>query len=98
MFDYLTDAGIGEFHLRYVRNKEKYEIDFLILREKKVFLAIEVKLTDETLNHTWSKFMPGLNCSYGIQLVMKPNIYKIHEFPSYKVLVISAANFLRYLI
>lgn len=96
--DYLTDMGEANFELRYIKSKEKHEIDFIILRDKKVFLAIEAKLTDEQPNHSWGKFMNRLNCPYGIQLVMKPNIYKVHEFPNYKILVISAADFLQYLI
>ena len=31
--DYWTDAGEGDFQLRYLRNKEKQEIDFLIVRD-----------------------------------------------------------------
>lgn len=96
--DYLTDTGEGNFELRYLRNKEKYEIDFLISRDKEIFLPIEAKLTDEQPSSSWFKFMPHLNCPYGIQLVMKHGVYKIHEYPNYKILVISAADFLQYLI
>ena len=74
--DYLSDTGIGNFELRYLKNKEKYEIDFLILRDKKLFLAIEAKVTDEQPSPSWEKFMNTLNCPYGVQLVMKPEFIK----------------------
>ncbi|EKD72474.1 MAG: hypothetical protein ACD_45C00666G0002 [uncultured bacterium] len=96
--DYLTDTGVGDFELRYLKNKEKQEIDFLILRDKKVFLAIEAKYADEQPSPSWGKLMPQLNCFYGVQVVMKHNVYKIYEYQNYKILVISAANFLQYLI
>ncbi len=96
--DYLTDNGTAEFDLRYLKNKEKYEIDFLLLRNKKVFLAVEAKFQDKTPCNSWAKFMPQLGCSYGVQVVMEPNVYKIYEYASYKILVISAASFLPYLI
>ncbi len=96
--DYLTDTGAGNFELRYLKNKEKHEIDFVILRNKKVFLPIEVKLTEEQPSASWNKFMNYLGCAHGVQLVMKPNVYKIYECQGYKILVISAANFLQYLI
>lgn len=96
--DYLTDTGVGDFELRYLKNKEKQEIDFLILRNKKVFLPIEAKYADEQPSLSWSKFMTQLNCSYGIQVVMKPNVYCIHEYQNYKILIISASNFLQHLI
>jgi predicted AAA+ superfamily ATPase len=96
--DYLTDTGIGNFELRYIKNKEKYEIDFLILRDKKIFLAVEAKYTDDQPSSSWHKFMQRLGCPYGIQLVSTPNTYKIHHYPNYQILVISAASFLQYLI
>ena len=96
--DYLTDTGEGYFELRYLKNKEKQEIDFLILRDNRVFLAIEAKLHDQTPSHAWSKFMPQLNCQYAIQLVMTSNVYRLYNYSGYQVLVISASDFLRWLI
>lgn len=95
--DYLTDSGEGHFELRYLKDKEKFEIDFLLLWNKKVFLPIEVKLTDETPSCSWEKLMRQLHCSYGVQLVMKPGVYKLYERPKYKILVVSVAQFLQYL-
>ena len=96
--DYLTDTGVGNFELRYLRNKEKYEIDFLILKDKKAFLAIETKLSDGHPAPAWEKFMKQVGCSYGIQLVMKPDVHKLHEYKDYKVLIMNAADFLQFLI
>ena len=96
--DYLTDSGVDNFELRYLKNKEKHEIDFLIIRNKKIFLPIEAKFTDKQPSESWSKFMTQLDCQHGIQLVMKPNVYKVHEYENYKILVISAAEFLKLLI
>ncbi|MBS0358267.1 MAG: ATP-binding protein [Proteobacteria bacterium] len=96
--DYLTDTGVGDFELRYLKNKDKQEIDFLILKNKKAWLPIEVKLTDEQPSSSWAKFMKNLNLSHGIQVVMNPGICKTHDYFGYKILVISAASFLKYLI
>ena len=96
--NYLSDTGVGDFELRYLKNKEKHEIDFLILRDKKAYLAVEAKLSDTKPSSSWGKFMKHLSCSVGIQLVKEPGVYKIHEFEDHKVLTISAASFLQYLI
>ena len=96
--DYMTDTGVGHFDLRYLKNKEKLEIDFLILRDKKIYLPVEVKLSDEQPSPSWAKFMPQLHCAFGVQIVMKPNIYKIHAYDNYNILVISAATFLQCLV
>lgn len=96
--DYLTDTGVGTFELRYVKNKEKQEIDFLIMRDKKVFLPIEVKVSDTQPSRSWSKFLTQLNCPIGVQLVMQANIHKTVDYAGQKIVVITAADFLQYLI
>lgn len=95
---YLTDTGVGNFNLLYLKNKEKQEIDFVIMRDKKIFLALEAKLSEEQPSSSWRHFMYPLGCQHGIQLVMQPGVYKIHEYAGYQILVISAASFLQYLV
>lgn len=47
-----TDLTAKNYALYYVRDKEKKETDFLILKENKPWLMIEVKLTDSSVeNH-----------------------------------------------
>ena len=94
----MTETGIGHFELRYLKNKEKYDIDFLILRNKKSFLAIEVKLTDDNLSSSWGKFMSLIHCPYGVQLIKNPRYHKRYDCSDYKILVTDAAHFLQYLV
>ncbi len=96
--DYLTDSGIGNFELRYLRNKEKKEIDFLLLKNKKPWLPIEVKLNSDELSENWKVFLPQIKCFRAIQVVNKAGVFKIVEQGGYKILIVSAAELLRYLI
>lgn len=96
--DYLTDTGHGLFELRYLKDRQKHEIDFLILRDKKPFLPVEAKLADGTPSRVWGNFMQYMGCHQAVQLVMSPDVYKIHEYPDYQLLVMSAADFLQYLV
>lgn len=96
--DYLTDTGEGDYELRYLRNKEKKEIDFLLLKNNKPWLPVEVKLNQEKLSENWKVFLPQINCPYALQVVNKSNVFNIVELGEYKVLIISAEEFLRYLI
>jgi predicted AAA+ superfamily ATPase len=96
--DFLTDTGVGNFELRYLKNKEKQEIDFLILRDNKVFLAVEAKYADTAPSVSWGHFMKNINCTHGIQLVMQPDIHHVYDYSHYKIVVMSAANFLKKLI
>lgn len=96
--DYLTDTGVGKFELAYLKNKEGYEIDFVIIKNGKAFLPVEVKMSKEAPSDSWKKILSQTECKQGIQLVMTPNIYKIFEFPDYKILTLSAAHFLQMLV
>ena len=57
---YWTDTGEGKFDLFFLRDKEKREIDFLITREGKPWLPIEVKLGDATPSPSWRTFANSL--------------------------------------
>lgn len=94
----ITDLGYGDLNLRYLRNKEQKEIDFLILKDKKPWLPIKIKLTDETPSKNWSYFLTRLPCTCGIQVVMKPGVFKIVYIEGKKVLIISASDLLNYLV
>lgn len=95
--DSWTDAGYGEFDLFYLRNKEKQEIDFLVLRDKTPWLPVEVKLTKTELSPNWTKLMPFLPCHRGIQIVAPPH-WRIHRVGNKEVLVAGAAELLDYLV
>jgi predicted AAA+ superfamily ATPase len=86
-----TDSGEGEFELRYLRNKEKREIDFLIVRDGIPWLPIEVKSADLAPSHNWKAFGPLLPCTQGLQIVRRP-VRRIHEVGGTRVLVIGAAE------
>lgn len=95
---YLTDTGVGVFELYYLRNKEQQEIDFLITRDRKPWLPIEVKLNYSQVSDNWKAFMPLLSCKKGVQIVKKPNIYQKNKLDCGEVLIISADMFLSLLV
>lgn len=95
--DAWTDTGEGEFELRYLRNKDQQEIDFLILKDGKPWLPVEVKLHDTKPARTWKRFSALLPCRRAIQVVRKPH-RQIHEYPNATLLVVGAAEFLSQLV
>jgi hypothetical protein len=90
-----TDTGEGEFELCYLRNKEKQEIDFLIVRDGVPWLPVEAKLSDTEPAPSWRKFAGMLPCKHGLQVVRQP-AWKVHEFGDTKVLVAGAEEALAY--
>lgn len=86
-----TDTGYGQFDLFYLRNKDKREIDFLIVRDGHPWLPVEVKLTDTQPSENWPWFARFLTCKRGLQLVASP-VWKAHTFGDTRVLVAGAAE------
>lgn len=93
---FCTDTGLGEFKLHYLRNKEKKEIDFLITRDKKPWLPVEVKLSDTALSSNWKSFLPNLACDLGVQVVKQPGVFICYQVGNKQVIVVSADYFLRF--
>ncbi len=92
-----TDTGEGMFELRYLRNKEKQEIDFLIVRDRQPWLPVEVKLADEEPSAHWRRFLPALQCPRALQLVATPGVWREHAVGDARVTVASACEALAYL-
>ena len=95
--DYWNDSGEGDFKLYYLRNKEKQEIDFLIIKNGKPWLPVEVKLSDTTISKNWNKFLPLIGCKYALQIVNKP-YWNIHKFDDFNILVADAAEVFQYFV
>jgi uncharacterized protein len=95
--DYWNDSGEGDFKLYYLRNKEKQEIDFLIVKNSQPWLPVEVKLSDTTPSKNWDKFLPFIGCKYALQIVNKP-YWKIHKFDDFNILVADAAEIFQYFV
>jgi len=95
---YLTDAGFGTFDLCYLKNKEKKEIDFLIVKDKKPWLPIEAKLNHDNPSENWRAFSHFLDCSYVIQVTKKSGVFELIDQQQTQILIISADEFLNYLI
>lgn len=85
--NYWTDTGEGDFALFYLRNKEKQEIDFLIVKNKKPWLCLESKLSETQIDHrSVDKFISHTHCPY-VQVVFRPGLWHAEN----DKLVISAA-------
>lgn len=94
---YWTDIGDGSFELSYLRNKEKREIDFLILKDNQPWLPVEVKWQETVPSPNWKTFLRVLPCKRGIQLVSKPH-WKLHAIGDSQVLVAGAGEVLNYFV
>ncbi len=90
-----TDTGEGVFELFYLRDKEKREIDFLVVRDGVPWLPVEAKLNETEPSSSWRKFAGMLPCKAGLQIVSGPH-RAMHEFGDSRLLVTGAAEALRH--
>lgn len=90
--DYWTDTGEGEFTLHFLRDKDKREIDFLIVRDKQPWLAVEAKLRDETPSPSWGAFLSRVGPVVAVQVVATHGVWHERHTQHGRVLVASAAR------
>ncbi|MFH1024589.1 MAG: ATP-binding protein [Planctomycetota bacterium] len=69
-----NDAGIGEFDLGYVRNRDGRETDFLITAKGNPWLLLEAKLTDRPVESHHIRHARALGDIPFVQLTAEPGI------------------------
>lgn len=74
-----TDTGVANLELHYLRNKEKFEVDFLITKNKIPFFTVEVKLRELNLDRSFQVFQRTLKVPH-FQIVLEPGI--LRKLPS----------------
>ncbi|WP_304511834.1 ATP-binding protein [Desulfobacula sp.] len=85
-----NEFGLGDFDLRYVRNHQGREVDFLIVKDRKPFALFEAKTSDNSLSNSGRYFKRYLNVPF-YQLVENFNGLDVYPDNCY---IISAARFL----
>ncbi len=81
-----TDSAQGEFDLRYVRDKEKREVDFLILRDGKPWILVECKSGELEPSRALVEFKRQLGVTRGFQLVRRPGYDRLYAATGVRVL------------
>ena len=66
---YLEDSKGDQFELKYIRDKEGREVDFIILKEGKVFALIEVKFSDDKISKSLQYYSEKLKPKHSLQIV-----------------------------
>jgi predicted AAA+ superfamily ATPase len=66
-----TDLGLGSFELRYLRDKLKREVDFLVVRDRKPWFLVEVKTGDTRLSDSLAHFKHETEAKHAFQAVIE---------------------------
>lgn len=66
-----TDLGLGDFELRYLRDKNRHEVDFVMIRDGKPWFLVEVKTSEEKLSPSLQHFQRQMEAPFAFQVVME---------------------------
>ncbi len=66
-----TDLGLGRYELRYLRDRQKREVDFAIVRDGRPWVLVEVKLSDERLDAALRYYQEQTGARYAFQAVLE---------------------------
>ena len=89
-----TDLGFGDFELRYLRDKQKREVDFLVVRDRQPWFLVEVKLTDASLSPSLAYFQAQTKAPHAFQVVMNLPYEPADCFATRQPVVVPAKTFL----
>ena len=65
-----TDLGFGEFELRYLGDKERHEVDFLVVRDRQPWFLVEAKKSDREISRSLAYYREKLRVPHAFQAVM----------------------------
>lgn len=90
-----TDTAIDHFELTYIRTKEKLELDFCLLRNKKPWILVECKSNQTAISPALKKIAEKFPKASAYQLTLKDIDRKI---PGTQIRIINVEKFLSMLV
>jgi predicted AAA+ superfamily ATPase len=93
-----TDLGFGKFELRYLRDKLKREVDFLIVRDRKPWVLIEMKTSETRLSDSLRHFQKATTAKHAFQVVVEQPFVEVDCFSRTEPTVVPARTFLSQLL
>lgn len=93
-----TDLGFGDCELRYVRDKQKREVDFLVVRNRRPWFLVEVKLAETGLSSALGYFQQQTKAAHAFQVVINQPYEKADCFAVHRPVVVPAKTFLSQLL
>lgn len=93
-----TDLGMGRFELHYLRDKQKREVDFVVVRDRKPWFLVEVKTADTRLSPDLEYFQQQTRAPHAFQAVVDLDFENSDCFKHTKPVVVPAATLLSQLL
>jgi len=93
-----TDLGLGAFELRYVRDKLKREVDFVVVHGRKPWFLVEVKVADTKLAPELANFQAQIGAAHAFQAVMELDFVDADCFAQTRPTVVPVTTLLSQLV
>jgi hypothetical protein len=89
---------LGSFELRYLRDKLKREVDFLVVRDRKPWFLVEVKTSDTRLSDSLAHFKHETKAKHAFQAVIEIPFVAVDCFSRTDPVVVPARTLLSQLL
>lgn len=86
------------FELRYVRDKSKREVDFLVVRDRKPWFLVEVETSDTSLSPALAHFQAQTRAKHAFQAVANIEYEAVNCFDHTAPTVVSLRTLLSQLV
>lgn len=93
-----NETGLGNFSLHYLRDKQKREVDFIVIKDNKPWILIETKVSDISISQSLRYFSELIKPEYAFQLVQNQPAINKSCFDQEGLHIIPAITFLSQLV
>ena len=97
--NYWNDMGFADYELHYLRDKGKREVDFIVVKDNKPWMLIEVKYkNNKNISPHLRYFQNQLKAKYALQVVIEMDYVNKNCFIGPQPLIVPAKTFLSQLV
>ncbi len=93
-----SDLGLGDFELRYLRDKQQREVDFVIIRDRKPWFLVEVKSSRDQLSPALKHYQSMIKAPHAFQVVLNLDFVAADCFARNEPIVVPAKTLLSQLL
>ena len=94
-----NDRGLGEYSLHFLRDKEKNEVDFLVVKNNEPWFLVEVKHgQNHRLSPQLARYQKMLNAPHAFQVVIDMPFVDANCFDYTRPVIVPATTFLSQLV
>ncbi|MGI4752744.1 MAG: ATP-binding protein [Janthinobacterium lividum] len=89
-----NESGLGDFSLCYLRDKQKQEVDFVIIKDDKPWILVEAKVSDLSISPSLKYFHELLKPEFSFQVIQNKQAIDSSCFDKPGLWIVPAITFL----